>query len=419
MRQLLLQVPRGRGDDVLAAAEGRERSNAVVIPARTREDERDLVLVHIPNDEVDRLLREVQSDLDIHATLVPRGMLTLSPPTDQPPEPLLDVSPRSPIEFLLFGLQSAGSWPTFLVYSAISGAVAWVGLYTGTVFLLTAAMLIAPFAAPAVNTAIGSASGRLGLLQHSVARYFAAIAAGAATAGVLAVVFGQEVPSELMIELGSLSVAHVLLPLLAGGAGALYLVQTDHSSLISGAAVGMLVAASLAPPTGILGAAAAIGDWDLSLRAAYLIGLQLAGINLVAAAVFRYYGLDPHPARLSQGRTGVWPVMLVLSGALFIGLTTVTLYGGVRWQQVDRTIAARHEVVEVVDGMDGVQLLDVEVRTARFSDRHLLADVTVQTEPALADEVRRALPGLLSQELGTPGMAVDVDLTVHTAADVP
>lgn len=413
MRQLLLQVPLGRGEDVLDAAEGYGRSNAVVLPARTTEDERDLVIVHIPNDDVDRLLRDVQSDLELHATLIPRGVLTLSPPADEPAEPLLDVAPRSPLEFLLFGLQSAGSWPTFLAYSVISGAVAWVGLYSGTVFLLTAAMLIAPFAAPAVNTAIASASGRSDLLRHSVGRYFAAIGAGAATAAALALAFGQRIPTALMVDLGSLSAAYVLLPLLAGAAGALYLVQPDHSSLISGAAVGMLVAASLAPPTGILGAAAAIGEWDLALRATYLIALQLAGINLVAAAVFRHYGLTPDPARLSGGRRLVLPVVLALSGVLFLGLAAMPVFGGSTWQQKDAELAARHTVVDLVDGLDGVDLLELDVRRSRFADRHLLADVAVVSEPGLQEEVARTLPDLVAERLGT--LDVDVDVTVRSA----
>lgn len=419
MRQLLLQVPRGRGDDILVTAEGYERSNAVIIPARTTEDERDLVLVHVPNDNVDRLLEELQSDVDLHATLVPRGMLTLSPPADEPPEPLLDVSPRSPIEFLLFGLQSAGSWPTFLVYAVISSAVAWIGLYTGTVYLLTAAMLIAPFAGPAINTAIASASGRSELLKHSVARYFAAIAVGATTAALMAVIFGQDIASELMVDLSSLSVVYVLLPLLAGAAGALYLVQTEHSNLISGAAVGMLVAASLAPPTAILGAAAAMGEWGMAARASYLIALQLTGINLVAAVVFRYYGLDTTPVRLSHGSSAVWPIALAISAVVFLGLTALPMGGDASWQQRDLTLQTRNDVVDVVRDLDHVELLDVDVRTARFSQRHLLAAVSVQTGPDLADEVRRSLGALLSEQVTPPGITMDVDLEVHTASDAP
>lgn len=415
MRQLLLQVPRGRGDDILVTAEGYERSNALVIPARTTEDERDLVLVHVPNDKVDRLLEEVQSDVDLHATLVPRGMLTLSPPADEPPEPLLDVSPRSPIEFLLFGLQSAGSWPTFLAYAVISSAVAWIGLYSGTVYLLTAAMLIAPFAGPAVNTAIGSASGRLRLLRHSIARYFAAIAVGATTAGLMALVFGQDVPTELMVELSSLSASYVLLPLLAGAAGALYLVQTEHSNLISGAAVGMLVAASLAPPTGILGAAVAIADWGMAARASYLITLQLTGINLVAAGVFRYYGLNARPVRLSHGRGAVWPVAVALSGVLFLGLAALPMIGGTTWEQRDLTLEARHGVVEVVRDLEHVELLDVTVRTAGFSEGHLLVDVSLSTRPDLADEVRRSLPALITEQVTPTGMTMHVELDVHAS----
>ncbi len=40
-------------------------------------------------------------------------------------------------------------------------------------------------------------------------------------------------------------------------------VQSERSSLVSGAAVGMQVAASLAPPAGLVGMAIAIGRWDI------------------------------------------------------------------------------------------------------------------------------------------------------------
>lgn len=55
-----------------------------------------------------------------------------------------------------------------------------------------------------------------------------------------------------MLQNSQISIAAVLLPLAAGAAGALNLFQSERSSLVSGAATGMLVAASLAPPAGII-----------------------------------------------------------------------------------------------------------------------------------------------------------------------
>ena len=57
----------------------------------------------------------------------------------------------------------------------------------------------------------------------------------------------------------------------AGAAGAINLMQSERSSLVSGAATGMLVAASLAPPAGIIGMAAAIGRWDMAVSGLFLL----------------------------------------------------------------------------------------------------------------------------------------------------
>ena len=58
--------------------------------------------------------------------------------------------------------------------------------------------------------------------------------------------------------------------------------------------MGLLVAASLAPPAGLIGMAGAIGEWDMVVSAVFLLLLQLVGINLAGAAVFA--GLGCHPA---------------------------------------------------------------------------------------------------------------------------
>jgi hypothetical protein len=51
-----------------------------------------------------------------------------------------------------------------------------------------------------------------------------------------------------------------------GAAGALNLCQSERSSLVSGAATGMLVAASLAPQAGLIRMGAAIGEWEMRHR---------------------------------------------------------------------------------------------------------------------------------------------------------
>ena len=116
-----------------------------------------VVTVHISNSRVENLLRQLEEIQDLNVTLFPKGVIALRPPASEAPDQVTDVQQRSPLEVFLAGLQSVGSWWGFLSYAALGGIVVWIGLYTNTNYLLVAAMLIAPFAGPAMNLAIATA----------------------------------------------------------------------------------------------------------------------------------------------------------------------------------------------------------------------------------------------------------------------
>jgi hypothetical protein len=132
-------------------------------------------MVHISNREVEGFLEQLQDLPKVHITLIPTGVMALQPPASEAAQQVVNVEERSPIEIFLSGLQSVGSWRGFLGYAAMAGVVVWIGLYTNTAYLLVAAMLIAPFAGPAMNTAIATARGDYQLLGRSLLRYFTAL----------------------------------------------------------------------------------------------------------------------------------------------------------------------------------------------------------------------------------------------------
>lgn len=324
MRLLVVQVPRGEGERVLELA---RRYEASVVSMTQALDEHgasvDVTMLHLSNARVGPLLSHLEMIQSFKVSLLPTGVLTLQPPASEAPEQVTDVTPRSPFEIFVAGLQSIGSWQSFLSYAFVAGVVVWLGLYTNTVFLLVAAMLIAPFAGPAMNAAIATARGDLDLLWHSVVRYFSALGVTIVTAGTISFIIDQEAATELMSSVANLSTVAILLPLAAGTAGALQLTQSERSSLVSGAAIGMLVAASLAPPAGLIGMGVAIGEWEMALNGLFLLGLQLAGINLTGALVFRWFGLTPEGPRYSRGRPGVTWISLavtVMSIAALLGV---------------------------------------------------------------------------------------------------
>lgn len=383
MRQLIISVPQGKGEKVLEMARAHAGVNLAQIEATDAQNPIDLVLVHVSNKRVEGLIGQLETIADMRVTLLPSTVMALYPPADAAPDQIKEVQERSPIEVFLAGLQSVGSWRGFLAYAAAAAVVVWIGLLNNTSYLLVAAMLIAPFAGPAMNTAIATARGDWRLLWRSLVRYFAAIATTVAVAALLTLIINPDGVSNLIIDTSKISAITVLLPLAAGAAGSIHLMQSEQSSLVSGAAVGILIAASLAPPAGIVGIAPVIGRYDIALRGLFLLLLQLVGINLSAALIFRSYGLSSSGARYNRGRRWLFPMTL--------GVTTLALIGLLTWQFVPSVSLERSSleqqasvvIQDLVQTYPDLTFLTAEVQYTQAtssSTNTLLAIVYVQEE---------------------------------------
>ena len=383
MRQLLVQVPRGCGKEVLTIAKAHNGVNLACFEATELENALDLVIIHVSNRNVEDLLAELGPIPDLRLTLLPHGVIALRPPASETPEQVRNVQSRSPIEVFIGGLQSVGSWKGFLGYAVTAGIVVWIGLFTNTTYLLVAAMLLAPFAGPAMNVAIATARGDRQLLKRSLWRYVVALVVSIGVAALLSLVFQQEIATNLMIERSQISAVAALLPLAAGAAGALQLMQSERSSLVSGAAVGMLVAASLAPPAGIVGMSVAIGRWDLAGDGVFLLLLQLVGINLSAAIVFRLYGISAQGARYQRGKRWMFPTALTLTVVVLAALLTWQFSNSPNLQRSSLAQRADSEVQKVVEQSNLAKLVEANLRFTQSDiqgQNTLLGTVYVQRQ---------------------------------------
>ncbi len=427
MRQLLVQVPRGHGAKVLAIAQAHEGVNLARVEAAGDGEGGgrpiDLVIVHVSNRRVEGLMAALEPLPDLHVTLIPQGVIALRPPPSEAAEQVLDVEERSPIEVFLAGLQSVGSWRGFLTYAAVAGIVVWIGLFTNTSFLLVAAMLIAPFAGPAMNVAIATSRGDPVLLRRGLVRYVAALAVTIAVAALLSLILQQEVATTLMVANSQVSVVAALVPLAAGTVGALQLVHSERSSLVSGAATGMLIAASLAPPAGVVGMGAAIGRFDMAVNGLFLLALQLAGINLAAALVFRLAGLSPQGARYERGRRLVFPAALAVSAAALAGLLALQF---VSPPELQRPTRAQRAVAAIGQAVQESGLADPIEVNARFTrpeipgQNTLLGVIYVQRRAEVdlpAEDIRDRLTQAIQAHLLEHGFNVTplIDVSVLQA----
>jgi uncharacterized hydrophobic protein (TIGR00271 family) len=425
MRQLFVQVPHGNGKKVFDLAKAHQGVNLSQVEANSGDGAIDLVTVHLPNQQVEEFLEQIQDLPNVHITLLPSGVMALRPPATEAPKQVKQVQVRSPIEIFLSGLQSVGSWTGFLAYAALAGVVVWIGLYTNTSYLLVAAMLIAPFASPAMNTAIATARGDWHLLWRSILRYCAALMITILVAGGLSLILRQEIATTLIVERSQISTVAVLLPLAAGAAGAINLVQSERSSLVSGAATGMLVAASLAPPAGIVGMATAIGRWDMVINGLFLLLLQLFGINISAALLFRLYGLSVRESRYSRGKKGVFPITVTVTAIALVGLLTWQFSNPPALERSSRAQRANAEIQDVIQQENLADLVEANIRFTQPSisgQNTLLCVVYVQRAEGVtlpSEEIRSRLTRAIQTRLWERGFNVTplVDVSVLELPD--
>jgi uncharacterized membrane protein len=393
MRQVMVEIPRDRAARAVDIA----RRHGAVNLSRVDGSDADgrhvaLVLAHVSNHALEPLVSALQELDDLRVSLLPVGALALHPPASAVADQVVDVTPRSPLEVYVAGLQSIGSWGGFLGYAVTGAVVVWLAVTTDAAYLLVGAMLIAPFAGPAVNTAIATARGDLHLLWRSLLRYVVALLVTAGTAAALTLLFHQRAATELMTSITSVPRSAVLLPMAAGAAGALHLAQSEQSSLVSGAAAGMLIAASLAPPAGVVGMVLVMGEHELLLPALFLLALQLGGINLAAALVLRAFGLSPRGARYDRGRD------VVRVGSYVVTLAALAALGW--WQfgsgptELERSSLAqrmREAVLAELSHDDRIRVVRARSSFPRAADPRghtLLVELVVQRRDS-ADDVER------------------------------
>lgn len=105
MRQLIVQVPRGQGKEVLEIAKSLQGVSLAQLEAKGSEELIELVLIHVSNRQVEELFAKLEDLPDVNITLLPRGVITLHHPAKEAPQQALNIEERSSIEIFLSGLQ--------------------------------------------------------------------------------------------------------------------------------------------------------------------------------------------------------------------------------------------------------------------------------------------------------------------------
>jgi uncharacterized hydrophobic protein (TIGR00341 family) len=258
-----------------------------------------------------------------------------------------------------------GFWP-YLVMTVVSAVVATAGLLLDDAAVIVGSMVIAPLIGPAMATSVGTVVDDQDMFRRGVKLQalglVAAVVAATLFAGLMRVTNivppGTEV---LSIEQISIRVAPDFLALVialgAGVAGGVSL-----ATGVSAALVGVMIAAALVPPLGVIGIAIAWGLPGPVLSASVLVLVNTLSINLTALIVLWYMGYRPdHWFREDVARNATRKRI----GALVAAILVLSLFLGVVTYDSYQTASFQQEVRDDINGVlnqpayDQLTLLDV------------------------------------------------------------
>lgn len=413
MRQVFIQVPYQHHDETIDVVRRYDPINLSQVAAHTPDENKHLIIANISNGKVSALVRGLSQIPSAQVTLVPIGVFAFRFETAQIPDQVTDIELLSPIEVFLNALQSIGSVKGFVGYAAAGGMLIWLGLFLNSVVLLIAGMLISPFASPAMNAAIALTRGDMKLLRHSLLRYTLAIGVGVAVSVALSVGFGLTIVTQQMESNSEISDMAMLIPLVVGVGAALSLIQSQSSSLISGTVAGLLAAASLGPPVALLGIGAVVNEWGIVRSAAFIIVLQLLGINLGGMVILRLANLQPGRAHYDRGKPWLFYAGLTITVVALSAMFVLQRLDPVDLQRASVTQEAAVVIQTVVQDYEAANLIELQTRFTRtdIEGQHTLLVVLYVQPVADTDRTDQQIAAELRQQIRDELATQEYDIT--------
>lgn len=295
----------------------------------------------------------------------------------------------------------APTLPVFVAMTVASAVIATAGLLLDSPAVVVGSMVIAPLIGPAMATSVGSVIDDQEMFVRGAKLQVLGlvIAALAATLFAFVVRYGRLVPPTLDV----LAISQVrsrlspdflslVIALGAGVAGAVAL-----ASGVSAAIVGVMIAAALVPPIGVIGIGIAWGYPSVVLASAVLVLVNTVSINLAALGVFWYEGYRPEQwfkaddARATTIKRGAVLLAIVVVLSVFLGAVTYTSFQDARTEQV-----IEREVQGAVGSAASEQVTLLDTRIERTSGvvfrqpRRVVVTVgvpTAEVPPELAERI--------------------------------
>ena len=260
---------------------------------------------------------------------------------------------------------------TYLVMTIMSVVVATAGLLLDSPAVVVGSMVIAPLIGPALGASVGTVINDQGLFRRGIKLQAIGLGVGVVTAAVFAIAARQTGLVSPMIDLFAISeiegrvrpdLLSLVIAIGAGVAGAWTLTAGTSAAL-----VGVMIAAALVPPLGVVGIGIAWGRPSVALAAGVLVLVNILAINVTSLAVLWQKGYRPDSwvqQDEARGATKNRAVLLVVTIVVLSGFLGVVSYDTYRTGTYEE--AVNDDVVAVLESpeYDELTLTDVTVEYA-------------------------------------------------------
>ena len=182
-----------------------------------------------------------------------------------------------------------GAMPDRDFYLLVGGAIAFAlcAIFTDSIAVLIASMIVAPLASPILALGLGIAVGDFRLMVRSLSMLIISFAAGIVFAWLGTLFFGHVRVDPIFISFGGNLYIATITALIAGAIAAYGFVR----SKVGGAITGIGIAVSLMPPLVATGVGIADANWTFAATTSTVFILNVAGILVASMIVFGLFGM--------------------------------------------------------------------------------------------------------------------------------
>ncbi|APW96363.1 TIGR00341 family protein [Halobiforma lacisalsi AJ5] len=370
MRLVEILIPKEKRDAVEAVLED-EDIDYTLIEEEGREEPSVIITFPLPAPAVESVLdaiRDTGIDEDSYTVIVDAETV-ISERFDDLEQRYAQNTPRiSREEMQARAKDLTPRFSTYLVMTIMSVVVATAGLLLDSPAVVVGSMVIAPLIGPALGASVGTVINDRPLFRRGIKLQAIGLGVGAITAAVFALVVrttGLVPPMIDLLEISEIEgrirpdLLSLVIAIGAGVAGAWTLTAGTSAAL-----VGVMIAAALVPPLGVVGIGIAWANPEMALAAGVLVLVNILAINVTSLAVLWYKGYRPEnwfgedEARVATRRRTVALLVAILLLSSFLGAVSYDTYRtGAYEERVNEDVAS---VLEL-DEYDGLELVDVRV----------------------------------------------------------